>query len=294
MNSSSHYIVKFELLGGLGNQLFQWAAANYYQQRSNNSITIDLTYCGPKFVEHNSVITDLKFDSKFDLRVVRGRNIRISHALESLSSKNRYINRLRNFFQGRYVAKSDGYIKDLLEVDSKIIRGYFQTHSYLSSLTEQPLQVSLRKPSLSTTNISDPFAVAIHIRRGDYLNLSSSFGVLADDYYLSALKLVREFLNPTSVCIFSNDTDAARGLANIIGPEAKVIENITGESDASTLIALSKFNYIITANSSFSWWAAILNEKKTVIYPKPWFRAIETSPDLHPKDWIPCESVWLD
>lgn len=294
MNSSSHCIVKFELIGGLGNQLFQWAAANYYQQRSNTTVLVDLTYCGPKFVKHNSVITDLKFDSKFELGVVQGRNTRISHALESLSSKNRYINRLRNFFDGRYVSKSDGYNKDLLKVDSKIIRGYFQTYTYLSSLTDQPLQVSLQKPSLSTNNISDPFAVAIHIRRGDYLDLSSSFGVLADDYYLSALKLVYEFLKPTTVCIFSNDTNAARNLANKIGPEAKVIESVTGESDASTLIALSKFNYIITANSSFSWWAAILNAKKTVIYPKPWFRTIETSPDLHPKDWIPCESVWLD
>ena len=294
MSSKGHSIVKFELLGGLGNQLFQWAAANYFQQTSDIPAAIDLTYCGPKFVTHNGIITDLRFDSKFDMQIMRGKNAAISHALESFSSKNRFINLTRNCLQKRHVFKSNGYIDNLSEFESKIIRGYFQTHLYLSALTEQPLQASLRESSLGAPDVSDPCAVAIHVRRGDYLKLGDSFGVLADDYYLSALEMLRTFLKPTSVCIFSNDEEAAHILADKIGPVARVIPKVKGESDASTLITLSEFNYIITANSSFSWWAAILNKKKTVIYPKPWFRTIETSQDLHPTDWIPCESVWID
>jgi hypothetical protein len=136
--------------------------------------------------------------------------------------------------------------------------------------------------------------VAIHVRRGDYLNLKDSFGVLSNDYYLAAINIIKAKIEISQVVIFSNDIAAANGLRSAIGSIAKVFSEESNASDAVTLISLSEFNYIITANSSFSWWAAMLNKKKVVVHPEPWFKSFESPSDLIPSDWIPCPATWLD
>jgi hypothetical protein len=143
-------------------------------------------------------------------------------------------------------------------------------------------------------SIRDPDEVAIHIRRGDYLSLKDSFGVLSNQYYLMAIDKLKEIVNPSKIVIFSNDTQAADSLAKEIGPLAYVFPSDSDASDAATLIELSGFDYVVIANSSFSWWAAALNKKKTVIYPEPWFRSLEEPRDLIPLDWIPCAASWID
>jgi hypothetical protein len=294
MSSRRKHRVKFEFLGGLGNQLFQWVAAIHYRNESQANVIVDLTYCGPRFSKHNSLIDQLEFDPTLSLELAKVRNSKATYLFEWFGSHNRYFNFIRNFLQKRIIFRTNGYVEILSDVKPKIVRGYFQTYKYLQSLSSQPIQVSLKAPTAIIPQIADPFAIAIHLRRGDYLNLRDSFGVLADDYYLLALERMHKIVEPSLIYIFGNDVDAAYTLARKIGPKAIVFDTERLESDASTLIALSKFKFLITANSSFSWWAANLNEKKTVIYPSPWFRTIETPEDLHPIDWIPFPAAWLD
>lgn len=294
MSSRLKHRVKFEFLGGLGNQLFQWAAANHYRIESKANVIIDLTYCGPMFSKHNSLINQLEFDPTLNLELAKVKNSKVTYSIEWFSSHNRYFNFIRNYLQKRIILRTNGFVEIPRDVNPKIIRGYFQTYKYLQSLSSRPIQVSIKATTRQIPQIADPSAIAIHIRRGDYLSLRDSFGVLADTYYLEALERMLQIINPTLIHIFSDDVDAAQSLARKIGPKAIVFDTERLESDASTLIVISKFKFMITANSSFSWWAASLNEEKTVIYPSPWFRTIETPDDLHPIDWIPCPAVWLE
>ena len=136
--------------------------------------------------------------------------------------------------------------------------------------------------------------MAIHLRRGDYVALKDSFGVLSNKFYLMAIDRLKEIMSPSRIVIFSNDIDAANSLAKEIGPLASVFRPNSDISDAAILIELSGFNYIVTANSSYSWWAATINKNKTVVYPKPWFRSLEEPKDLIPPRWISSVASWID
>jgi hypothetical protein len=155
------------------------------------------------------------------------------------------------------------------------------------------VQAELSAKSI-TYSVKESSEVAIHIRRGDYLALKQTFGILSNQYYLMAIDRLKEIVTPSKIVIFSNDRQAAENLASEIGPLASVFRSNSDVSDAAILIELSGFNYIVTANSSYSWWAAALNNKKTVVYPKPWFRSLEEPRDLIPLDWIPCAASWID
>ena len=285
--------MRFELVGGLGNQLFQWAAANYYAQMTKNTTILDITFCSDRFKAHKSSISDLEFNAGFVLPIEISSNPITAYSGEWLASRSLYLNKARNMIQDRYIVKATGYIEDLGYKNPKRLRGYFQTYKYLENLSENPMQAGLSTKN-TYSSIRDSDEVAIHIRRGDYLALKDSFGVLSNQYYLRAINRLKEIVTPSKIVIFSNDIQAAESLAKDIGPVAHVFEANTDASDASILIELSGFNYIITANSSYSWWGAALNNKKTVIYPKPWFRSLEQPRDLIPPDWISCAASWID
>ena len=293
MSSKNNTTVRLELVGGLGNQLFQWAAANYYAQTTKKVTILDLTYCSNRFEAHKSSITDLEFDSAFTLPIEISNKPISAYGGEWLASRSRYLNKARNLIQDRNVLRTTGFIEDLEDKNSKILRGYFQTYKYLENLSKNPVQAAL---SLKNTNYSkkESSEVAIHIRRGDYLALKQTFGILSNQYYLMAIDRLKEIVTPSKIVIFSNDRQAAENLASEIGPLASVFRSNSDVSDAAILIELSGFNYIVTANSSYSWWAAALNNKKTVVYPKPWFRSLEEPRDLIPLDWIPCAASWVD
>ena len=293
LNSENNSSVRFELVGGLGNQLFQWAAANYYAHTTQKATILDLTYCSNRFKAHESSISDLVFDTTLELPTEINDNPITAYGTEWLASKNRYLNKARNLIQDRHVLRTTGYIEDLEAKNPKIFRGYFQTFKYLEMLNNFPLSVGL-----SATNFTYPTRgsdeVAIHLRRGDYVALKDSFGVLSNEFYLKAIDRLKQIMSPSRIVIFSNDMDAADSLARDIGPLASVFRSISDISDATTLIELSGFNYIITANSSFSWWAATINKNKTVVYPKPWFRSLEEPKDLIPPGWISSVASWID
>lgn len=293
MNSKTNHKVNFELLGGLGNQLFQWAAANYYRAKTSTPTRVDLTYCSSRFQGHPSSITELEFEPAFTLEVTKIRTSRYVYVIEQIASHNRYFNRIRNLIQKRFVPPTNGFFEEIAAGDQRIFRGYFQTYKYLQGISDNPLKVKVRDSVSQINNFKDPDSVAIHMRRGDYLNLKDSFGVLSNDYYLSALKIIKKDRDISKVVIFSNDREAANVLRAAIGPSATLFSDESSTSDAATLIALSEFNYIVTANSSFSWWAAMLNKKKVVVYPEPWFKSLVPPNDLIPAEWISCPAIWL-
>ena len=221
MNSENNTTVRFELVGGLGNQLFQWAAANYYAQKTKNRTILDLTYCSNRFSAHKSSITELEFNTAFSLPIEVSTNPIAVYGGEWLASRSRYINKTRNLIQDRYVVRTTGFIENLEYKNPKSFRGYFQTYKYLENLSKNPMEAGLNsKKTFYSTR--DPDEVAIHIRRGDYLALKDSFGVLSNQYYLMAIDKLKEIVNPSKIAIFSSDRQAAESLAKEIGSLAYV------------------------------------------------------------------------
>lgn len=297
MKNSRSNPVKFELIGGLGNQIFQYVASQYFQDATKKPVEIDCTYCGPIFQSHGSSILDLRFSQMPKMSIISPKNTRVKFIEERISSRNSLINYARNKFQNRYVSKTDGFDDNLQEVKKGKVRGYFQTYVYLSNLQQTPLKAELNQESHwvdEVTSQIDSSAVAIHLRRGDYGKLSQSFGLLNYDYYNKALNKLSSLTSVSKIYIFSDDVEMAEQLAFKLGKNTEVVRPPEGEPDASTLIVMSKFEQIVIANSSFSWWAAQLNLKKKVVFPDPWFRDFKIPEKLIPDDWISCTSEWIE
>lgn len=117
-------------------------------------------------------------------------------------------------------------------------------------------------------------AVACHIRRGDYLK-EPNMCVCTPSYYASSISKMNELVNPTMYCIFSDDMFWCReNVVDLIGVDKKIIfvDWNRGENSFRDMQLMSLCKHNIIANSSFSWWGAWLNKNpdKVVISPDKW------------------------
>jgi len=237
---------------GLGNQLFQIAAAISYAKDCG----FDATFPSLKDPKYGSYINNI---------------------LRKISTKER--GRLELYYR----QLSFAYSPIPKMPSSFCIKGsYLQSEKYFChnrdliletfSPSEEDLSYLKEEYNVGTSTIS------LHVRRGDYLNNTQYHtNLMETEYYTKAI----EFLNADSVLVFSDDPMWAR--------EAFPSYTIVEEEDYLELYLMSLCNDNIIANSSFSWWGAWLNKNpdKRVVAPIEWF-----GPDHHftTKDLIP--STW--
>ena len=128
----------------------------------------------------------------------------------------------------------------------------------------------------------DEETVAIHIRRGDYItqNNPNARGV---EYYQEAIKAISTIVKKTRFCFFSDDLEWVKenfsNVKNVVfANENRLLDDI------EEFELMSKCHHQIISNSSFSWWAAWLNQntQKTVIVPKEW----KNKRDMMLDEWI--------
>lgn len=169
------------------------------------------------------------------------------------------------------------------------LTGFFQSPRYFRGY-ENLIRAYLRPSEKLRDAVATRFAtllakrpVAIHVRRADYLSMSRSFAVLPVDYYRAAIK---RFEPGTHFAVFSDDPAWCR--TALSGDNVEVVAGNPGYAD---LYLMAACRHQVIANSSFSWWAAWLNEnpEKRVIAPATWFgpdlvKANDTR-DLLPPEW---------
>ena len=124
---------------------------------------------------------------------------------------------------------------------------------------------------------------SIHVRRGDYLNLSEHHPLCDIEYYKDAME---HMPNDTVYLVFSDDISWCK--ENFLGDNYIFIED---NSDIFDLYLMSLCHNNIIANSSYSWWGAWLNNNKNkiVVSPKMWFGPAKVgldTKDVHCKNWI--------
>lgn len=132
---------------------------------------------------------------------------------------------------------------------------------------------------MRTTN-----SVSIHIRRGNYLKYKKIYGIDTETYYRNAIIKIKEKIENPVFFYFSNDMEWVRkNMGN--GDNDYYIDWNTGDRSYLDMYLMSKAKANIIANSTFSYWAAYLNESNIVIYPKQWYCHRE-SPAIFFEDWI--------
>lgn len=289
-------MIVVRLMGGLGNQLFQYAAAKHLSVLNNAELYFDTSFFNTK--------TEDTTPRKFELDVF---NIKYKLATDEMlnhfhgcefNSTELVLTKLLSFGKfKKYKFNEYGFDEHFLDLKGNYyVRGFFQSEKYFSSIKSiireeliidqehLPADVPLVNQIKNTAN-----AVSIHIRRGDYIrNLTSmdAHGICSKDYYVKSIKLLREKLGEDlHFYIFTDDPTWVRNEMNweidsTIVSDKKPIEDF---------YLMSLCNHNIIANSTFSWWAAWLNENenKSIIVPKQWTNMLQTEKiELAPKNWI--------
>jgi hypothetical protein len=239
-----------KLMGGVGNQLFQYAAG--ILQKKINSGTLVLYKA-----ENNHDSTDYRY--LFSQAIAYDGKIQCM----TLYQEN-----------GFAFWNPEDY-----KVDALLLYGYFQNYNVL-----KPILPEFKNHILHSLEPYQKFNIVpksgfIHVRRGDYLNLPDSHHIQSLEYYKKALSLMSDIRH---WYLLSDDLEWCKSqyLFRTI--------NVTYVNE-DTLHSLAFMSMItegaIIANSSFSWWGAYLGVgEKNVIYPKLWFSDI--SPDLFPEEWV--------
>lgn len=286
MKESSDLTVR--LLGGLGNQLFQYFAGKDLSLKSGCRLKMDARWIEASYSQGESDIRDFRFlkDTEVVNTIDSGE---INFKLERVKTKiARKSQAAANLFS-LCVPNSPGFIEFIDLRRSVELRGYFQTYRYFENVdnNHNMRDWSLNNEShlfLETRRKLDlaPF-IAIHVRGGDYLNKTNIYHRLEKKYYLESLEYLRGKIGNIRVLVFSDDTEYARNLFDSeVGFE---FLNQDGLRASEAMILMSSAKGIVTANSTFSYWAAIINAGNHICTPKLWYAKTIVDENLYPPHW---------
>ncbi|NMR33817.1 alpha-1,2-fucosyltransferase [Chryseobacterium aquaticum] len=291
-------MVAVELIGGLGNQMFQYATAKALSLHRDERLLLDSrlfdnyklhSYALNHFNINASVVKNhLPLKAPSFQKKVRDKLLQKVNLLA-----------LKNKIFSTYQEKNLLFDDSLFRVNKKNIylKGYFQTEKYFLRFEDEirkdfEIISPLKRETLDMLKIIEAEnSISLHIRRGDYIsnpNANAVHGTCNLDYYYNAIEIIKEKTKDPVFFIFSDDIYWAK--------ENLKIENtmyFVDFNDASTnyedIKLMSACKHNIIANSSFSWWGAWLNrnKNKTVIAPSKWFNTdMLNSKDIIPESWM--------
>nr|WP_245945811.1 alpha-1,2-fucosyltransferase [Helicobacter didelphidarum] len=169
-------------------------------------------------------------------------------------------------------------------------------------LQDFTLKIPLDSKNLATKNriVNTKDSVSLHIRRGDYLESVNYFIHLGSGYYNGALRALKKRVSKAHIFVFSNDIEWCKNhlLSSL---DSHLIQDFTfefvdnnGEGQAAFEMELMKTcQHNIIANSTFSWWAAYLNQnpQKIVICPNKMVYS-KNEHKNYKKEWIKIDYIW--
>ncbi|TDX00065.1 alpha-1,2-fucosyltransferase [Dinghuibacter silviterrae] len=282
------------LFNGLGNQMSQYAF--YLQKRRTEDSSKILLFCS----DHNGFELTKVFD--VDLRGTK--SPRRIYALfrilltEKIGWITRPLGRILNRMGMEIVKENFDYsFKHEFLIPSRGVRFYYggwHSEQYFPEVREEIKKAFTFKVPTDPDNgeyiqdIGEGNSVSIHIRRGDYLspaNLKLFGEVCTLDYYEKAIDRIKGSVRSPRFFIFSNDADWVR--ENLPVENATYVTGNAGGESWKDMYLMSICKHNIIANSTFSWWAAWLNEnpEKIVISPGRFLNS-DTTSDVYPDSWI--------
>lgn len=282
-------MILVRLKGGLGNQMFQYAAGRALADRHGVELLLDSRFFA-SYKLHAYGLDRLAISSRHasldELErwpIWQRKPLRI---VQRLGIKTRW-----------YCPPQFGYDRLWSSLgDDLMIDGYFQSEKYFASIADVLTREFTPKDSLSASNnaireqAQQTESVMIHVRRGDYVTdpkTLATHGVCSPAYYDASIQYLRERLIDPQFFVFSNDMEWARENLDL-GKNAIYVEG-NEKSPEIDIYLMTQCSHHVVANSSFSWWGAWLSRDpcKLVVAPKHWFVTDKLNADeLVPSGWV--------
>jgi len=297
------------LTGGLGNQMFQYAAGLSLAEHCRTVLKLDVGWFrkDPVYEAHNRyALSCLNITEQFavqeEIDRVQGVQLTRSERLAARLAKSLHLYRYSNRHAGpsnlHYAEDFRFYPGFFQQPDNTYLYGMWQSEQFFAPISDLlRLQFSFRygMPTTVSEMMSrikgEGPSVAIHFRLGDYVRnaeFNRVIGVLEFDYYRRAMALMTERHPNLSFYVFSDDIDSVE--RDFKPPVPCVyVRGVKIWHSFDLIRLMSTCSHAIISNSTFAWWAAWLNPSasKTVIAPDPWF----ASGTLDGRDVVPAS--WL-
>jgi hypothetical protein len=293
------------MMGGLGNQMFQYAAAKHLSIINSTTLKIDALHFG-KLTSNKEHVFQLDC-----FRITAPQALK--DEIRKYKTKKNRLGNILDFVRRTWTPKAFHEELDLLyeEPDGsefkhgflelgpdKYLIGYFNSYKYFHSIRNIIIEEYTPKKDVSVKakeiirQIENTNSVSVHIRRGDYVddpNVHKSIkGIITDRYYKNAIDYMLASVDNPHFYIFSNEMSWV--IDNFKVPASVTYVDINPpQRGFEDLWIMSKCKHNITAGgSTFSWWAAYLNQNTAKIVVRT--EKISNDPEYnHPDDYFPPE-----
>lgn len=277
-----------ELIGGLGNQMFQYAAGRGLATKLGTELKLDISgfehYKLHAYSLHHLSI-EAPLATRQETAAIKGGRLR--RALSRAA--------VRHYHEeDASLAFEPGFFE---LPDNTYLKGYWQSETYFGAVTDR-----VRREFRPSTPLSAPSrhllerlrgddgSVSVHVRRGDYVSNASTgdvHGLLGADYYRTAMDALRASIEGARFYAFSDDPAwVAEAFSD--HRDVTVVDINDAARNYEDLTLMSACRHHVVANSSFSWWGAWLggNPDRQVFAPRRWFAdPTRDARDLVPSTW---------
>jgi hypothetical protein len=295
-------MIVVKLQGGLGNQMFQYAAGRELQRRNGGDLVLDLTLLLDRFPRNNVVFRN------YDLDIFR-----IQPRLTLLSQLSRrlpipllYLHTASTLVRLQDCVGFQHHIVDTIKFREEVLEargnvyldGYWQSPKYFvgSEATlrrefevKQPLSDAGERVAAQMASTD---SICVNVRRADYVTLQASsdtHGFMGKEYYDLGIEKIAPQLKTPHIFVTSDDVEWCRENLQFEYPTTILGHEYKGYKFGEYLTLMSRCKHFLISNSTFAWWAAWMNPSpdKIVVCPKKWFRDSKIdSSDLIPPEWI--------
>lgn len=285
------------VIGGLGNQMFQYAVGRAVSLVRNVPLRLDISgfanYGLHQWIEFQRIFNcTAEIANEGDVRRILGwqssarvRGILSRRSITAFRKKGFIVEPHHHYWQGIRDVPHDCYLM-----------GYWQSEKYFLDVASViRSHFTFKFPPVNRNAdivdlINQVSAVSLHVRRGDYANnpdTTATHGLCSLEYYHAAIQYIAERVKQPEFLIFSDDVEWVKDNLKIKFPSHYVDHNHGAES-YNDMRLMSLCQHHIIANSSFSWWGAWLNPstKKIVIAPKRWFANKTDVRDSFSQGWV--------
>ncbi len=297
-------VVKVNLNGGLGNQLFIQVAGMWLARKTDSALESYFVDGSDEFTAHGNRITVRQpwheSAHRSVLGILRSQVLKREELMRFIWPR---ASRVVQSALREFVAVGPGYDPEIDHASGDTcLHGYFQTWKLAHEFEKEEILELLLTQNQSAAfsdlaqeaELTSP--AVVHIRRGDYKKLSKDFGLLSKNYYQEAFKILEIFHGTEKpIWIFSDEPIAVRSdFKDFIPRNAIWISGNHSLTAAEELRLMAHGSAHIISNSTFAWWGAWLSQGSMVIAPEKWFRGREDPRDLYPSTWISLSSQWDD
>lgn len=266
-------IVSVNIQGGLGNQLFQIAAAYAYARHHGGTLQIiEKKDNGKRPLYWDTILQRIQPYLVEHLPAT----LRVWHEAYPTMYKEIGLLGTEGIYLKEYLQTSKYYPTD--EIKAEIKELFRPSNQLLTTIQEKYHQLFEKKERV----------IVIHARRTDYLTYREIHGPLDSSYYQEAVTRILQRISHPIFLLCGDDpmywNEIRNAIPEVFQHEYMILDR---ETDIHTFALLQQFQHFIMSNSTFIWWCVWLASARNVFVPSTWFGPAGPPiyDDIYEKEW---------